>query len=197
MSRWQSSGTVEGRDCSRILLARGWLWCCTSAKASAIASLSWQCRWCNRLCLYLVVSTRFHLHPVDKKARAQLRKIALISNFVFLWTLLLNASCVRHWLFSLSSPAPSQSCSSLSLPTTVNNQASSTVFHINSESPQTFAPTQGVASKRRRNEPEKHVAKHEHRARQNTNLAPKSSHRQSHSTNQTWPPLPFSRCTHH
>ena len=68
--------------------------------------------------LHLAVFTRFHLQPSRrKKARAHLRKLALIGSFAFLWTLsLLNASCVRQMPIlrlkaaSLPHSAPSPAC---------------------------------------------------------------------------------------
>ena len=195
----------------KAVIAHAFFWRLRGYGAKAFAR---RCHWGNRLCLFLAVSTRFHLQ------RAHLIKIALIGNFAFLWTLsLLNTSSALTVVF-------------VSLSTAINNRASLTVFgktpspprggmwlealsHLWRGNPSPRVLFRGIAqsqvftSTSSRNKhlqprarPPNEAATNQHRkrgARQNTNLAPKkkNSHRQSHITNKTWPPLPFSRCTHH
>ena len=172
----------------KAVIAHAFFWRLRGYGAKAFAR---RCHWGNRLCLFLAVSTRFHLQ------RAHLIKIALIGNFAFLWTLsLLNTSSALPVVF-------------VSLSTAINNRASLTVFgktpspprggmwlealshlwrgnpvaagplprnrtiaglYINIESQQTSS-TQGEASKRSRNEPTpqtRRQAKHQPRAKKKT-----------------------------
>ena len=175
VSRWQSSGAVEGRDWSRVLLAPGRVWCCTSAKAFAIASLSRRCHWCNRLCLYLAVFNRFHLQP----SRRQKNKGILDENCLDRQLRLLVDSllaehvlCATLALFTLVTSALPVVFVSLS--TTVNNRAFLTVFG------KTQFPPRGVIWLE--------ALSHLWREKQSSSISQYES---------DMAPLPFSHCTHH